>query len=253
MYTVAKLAALAGVTPRTLRHYDAIGLLRPGRVAANGYRQYGEAELLRLQQILFYRELEIPLEEIGAILDRPGFDARRALEEHREELRRRIGRLERLLGTVEGTIAMLEGRKAMDHKGFYEGFSEEEQARYAEEAERLYDPETVRASQRRWKAYPQARKEAILAEGRAVYEAFAARIGQDPGSAPVQELVAAWRRHMDWFWTPEPAQLLGIAEGYVADPRFKATFDRLDPRLAEFLRDAVRVYVERLARGLELG
>ena len=111
MYTVKQLSKLAGVTPRTLHHYDAIGLLKPSQVGANGYRYYGDESLLLLQQILFYRELELPLETIKEILARPGFEAQSALEGHRLELRKRITRLERLLGTVDETLTHLKGKK----------------------------------------------------------------------------------------------------------------------------------------------
>jgi DNA-binding transcriptional MerR regulator len=106
-YSVNQLAELAGVTVRTLHHYDAVGLLRPARGTRNGYRQYGNAELLRLQQILFFREIDLPLEEIKGILDRPGFDLAHALRDHRELIARKRKRLDSLLTTIDQTIAKL--------------------------------------------------------------------------------------------------------------------------------------------------
>ena len=132
----------------------------------------------------------------------------------------------------------------MSEKGLFEGFSEEEQGKYAKEAEQMYDPETVRESNRKWKAYSATKKEAILAEGKAVYMDMVAAMSKGPASAEVQAIVERWRKHMDYFWTPKLEQLLPLAEGYVDDPRFKANFDKMNPALAEFMRDAVTVYVK---------
>ncbi len=96
MFTVNQLAKMAGVTPRTLHHYDDIGLLKPSRVGDNGYRYYGEEALLRLQQILFYRELDLPLEDIRKIMGRRDFDVLGALQSHKEALGRQVKRLNRL-------------------------------------------------------------------------------------------------------------------------------------------------------------
>ena len=133
----------------------------------------------------------------------------------------------------------------MSQKSLFEGFSEEQQEKYAQEAEQMYDPETVRESNRKWKAYPAAKKEAILAEGKQVYLDMIAAMPKGASSKEVQSIVERWRKHMDYFWTPNLEQLLGIANGYSADPRFKANFDKMHPQLAEFMLEAVKVYVER--------
>jgi len=243
MFTVKQLSKLAGVTPRTLHHYDAIGLLKPSRVGDNGYRYYGDESLLRLQQILFYRELGIPLEDIKKIIGRRDFDVLGALRSHKEALKKQVRRLNRLISTVDNTINHLKGNNAMSDKAYFEGFSEEEQEKYAAEAEQLYDPETVRESNRKWKAFPAAKKEAILAEGRAIYTDMTAAMPKGAASREVQAIVERWRRHMDYFWTPTLDQLLPLANGYNDDPRFKANFAKMHPELAEFMREAVSIYV----------
>jgi DNA-binding transcriptional MerR regulator len=245
MFTVKQLSKMAGVTPRTLHHYDDIGLLKPSRIGDNGYRYYGEEALLKLQQILFYRELDFPLEEIRKIMGRRDFDVLGALQSHKEALQNQAVRLNRLIVTVDNTIQHIKGEKLMSQKGLFEGFSEEEQEKYALEAEQLYDPETVRASNRKWKGYSAAKKEAILAEGKAVYVDMIAAMPKGASSAEVQRIVKRWHSHMDYFWTPNLEQLLGLANGYNEDPRFKANFDKMHPRLAEFMREAVKVYVEK--------
>jgi DNA-binding transcriptional MerR regulator len=246
MLTVKQLSKLAGITPRTLRYYDQLGLLKPTRVGANGYRYYGQEQLLKLQQILFYRELELPLERIRELMSDPGFDLTTALENHKRELARRRTRLERLIATVNDTLLHLKGIKEMNEKQLFAAFSVEEQAEMEKEAMQLYDPEIVRASNRKWKSYSVKEKQRIFDEGNAIYLELVAAIPLGPASDAAQAGVAAWRRHMDYFWTPSPDQLVALAGYYSLKPRFKANFDQIDPRLAAFMGEAVRVYVERL-------
>jgi MerR family transcriptional regulator, thiopeptide resistance regulator len=243
MFTVKQLSKLAGVTPRTLHHYDAIGLLKPSRIGANGYRYYGEESVLRLQQILFYRELGIPLEDIKKIMGRRDFDVLGALRSHKEALQKQVTRLNRLIRTVDNTINHLKGNTTMSDKAYFEGFSEEAQEKYAAEAEQLYDAESVRESNRKWKTYSAEKKEAILAEGKAVYTDMIAAMPRGAASKDVQAIVERWRKHMDYFWTPKLNQLLALANGYNDDPRFKANFEKMHLQLAEFMREAVSIYV----------
>lgn len=243
MFTVKQLSRLAGVTPRTLHHYDAIGLLKPSRVGDNGYRYYGDDALLQLQQILFYRQMDLPLDEIKHIMSRPDFDVLTALETHKVQLGKRISQMEKLLITVDNTIQHLKGMKKMSQKQLFSGFNEEEQEKLAAEAEKLYDPETVRASNRKWKAYSAEQKQRILEEGSQVYQEMIAAMPAGPGSPVVQNLVERWRKHMDYFWTPNLDQLLGLAAHYGEEPRFKANFDSMHPDLADFMLAAVKIYV----------
>jgi len=243
MFTVKQLSKMAGVTPRTLHHYDDIGLLKPSRIGANGYRYYGEEALLKLQQILFYRELDFPLDDIKKIMGRRDFDVLGALHSHKDALQKQAARLNRLLATVDNTINHLKGEKVMSQKSYFEGFSEEEQEKYALEAEQFYDPETVRESNRKWKAYSTGKKKAIMAEGSQVYQDMITAMPKGAASVDVQSIVERWRKHMDYFWTPNLDQLLGLANGYNDDPKFKANFDKMHPQLAEFMLEAVKVYV----------
>ena len=245
MFTVKQISQLAGITPRTLHHYDAIGLLKPTTVGDNGYRYYGEETLLRLQQILIYRELDMPLEDIKRILEDRNFDVLRALENHRGELQKRIARMERLIDTVDQTIAYLKGDIVMEKKQLFKVFTDEEQAEMEKQAMEIYDPETIKASSRRWKSYTAEDKKRIMNEGQANYEAFIAAMPKGPTSPEAQAIVERWRKHMDYFWTPNLEQLAAISEGYVNDPAFRANFDAMHPNLAEFVRDAVAEYVKK--------
>jgi len=245
MYTVRQLSKLAGITPRTLHYYDEIGLLKPSRIGDNGYRYYGEESLLRLQQILFYRALDMPLDQIKQTMGRHDFDIRAALESHKEELRKRMARMERLIITVDQTLLHLKGKKAMSEKQYFQAFSDEQQAEYEQEALQRWDPATVKAASRRWKDYTAAEKRRIQDEGNALYQDLVQAMPHGAASAAAQSCVERWRRQIGYFWVPKDDQLLGLADLYNEDPRFKANFDRVDPGLAEFMRAAVKVYVDK--------
>lgn len=244
MVTVRQLARLAGITPRTLHYYDQIGLLKPSEVGENGYRYYSEAALLRLQQILFYRALDMPLSEIRALLDDPAFDPLQALEAHKAELLKRKQALEKLVRTVDHTILHLKGIIAMETKDLFAGFSPEVQAAYEKEAMEIYDPEIVKASIQKWNNTSAPEKKALGVEGQAVYDELLRAIPRGPGSPEAQAGVERWRKHIENFWTPDDAALLGLAQGYNNDPRFKATFDKIHPELAAFILAAVEHYLD---------
>ena len=249
MFTVKQLSKLAGITPRTLHYYDEIGLLKPSRVGDNGYRYYADDALLRLQQILLYRELDLPLENIRDILASRDFDVQGALASPRAALRQRIAHLERLIQTVDHTLAHLRGEIAMSEKQLFEPFNEEQQAEYEKEAMQMYDPETVKASYKKWRNYTTADKQRIGEEGNAVYRDLLAAMPKGAASPEVQACIERWRRHMDYFWTPNLEQLLGLADLYNDDPRFRANYDKIDPRLAPFMREAVNIYVKNQGGG----
>jgi len=243
MFTVKTLSRLAGITPRTLHYYDEIGLLKPSRIGDNGYRYYSDKSLLRLQQILLYRELDISLDNIKMIMGKHEFDVLSALESHREQLHKRIAHLERLILTVDQTILHLEGKIEMSKQQLFEGFSDEQQAEYEKEAMQMYDPVIVKAANQKWKNYTPAEKQRIGDERNAVYGDMLKAMPKGASSPEAQACVERWRYHIEYFWVPNDEQLLGLVDGYNNDPRFKANFDKIHPHLAEFMREAVSVYV----------
>lgn len=249
MYTVKELSKLAGITPRTLHYYDEIGLLKPSQVGDNGYRYYGEEAVYRLQQIMLYRQMEIPLEKIGELMGRHDFDILTALQDHQAALEQKIEQMQQLVLTVEKTIGHLKGKTKMDNKELFKGLSKEQEEAYAKEAEQMYDPEIVRASNRKWKGYSDEEKSRILQESSQIYVDMAAAIPQGAASDAAQACVARWRKNMDHFWTPNLDQLVGLSELYNQDERFKANFDKVNSGLAEFFREAVKVYVARQKAG----
>jgi DNA-binding transcriptional MerR regulator len=244
MFTVKQLSKLAGVTPRTLHHYDEIGLLKPSRVGENGYRYYGEESVLRLQQILFYRELGLPLEDIKKIMGRRDFDVLGALYSHKDALRKQVVRLNNLIRTVDNTIDYLKGTKEMSNRQLFEAFSDEQQAEYEKEAMLKYDPATVKAASKKWKEYTPAEKEKMGEEANALYRDLLLAIPKGAASPEAQSCVERWRKFIGYFWVPNDEQLAGLADLYNEDLRFKANFDKVDVRLAVFLREAINIYVE---------
>jgi len=246
MFTIKQISQLAHVTPRTLRYYDQIGLLTPEEIGNNGYRYYSDASLLKLQQILFYRELEIPLEQIKKIMSHKKFDLQSALEGHKRQLGKRIDRLNNLIATVDQTLKYIKGEDEMNKNVLFDAFNDEEQEKMEKEAMRIYDPETVKASNIKWKNYSVAEKQKISAEGNAVYQGFVDVMSKGPDSQEAQACVQRWRDHINYFWVPNKEQLLGLADLYNDDPRFKKNFEKVHPDLAHFVREAVRVYVNKL-------
>ena len=164
MYTVKQLADLAGISRRTLHYYDEKGLLKPTSLGDNGYRYYGDEALLQLQQILFYRELGLELRQIKKILEDPDFDTATALQAHRRSLREKIKRLQTLIRTVDTTIMHLIGEVNVSEKNIFEGFSEEKQKEYEDEAVARWGDEAAESIQL-WNSYSAERKAEIMQEG----------------------------------------------------------------------------------------
>lgn len=246
MYTVKVLAKLAGITPRTLHFYDEIGILKPSQVGDNGYRYYGEEAVLRLQQILLFRRLDMSLKDIKKLLECPDFDVLQSLEEHRKTLLQQIAQLSRTVQTVDETLLYLKGERTMTAKQMFAGLTDEQQVEYEKEAMQTYDPATVKISNQKWEGYSTVEKQQILSEGNQIYADLLSAMPEGETSAIVQAVIERWRQHLSYFWTPNAEQLLGLADLYNEDPRFKANYDQLHPDLAEFMRKAVKVYVANL-------
>ncbi|MBK9125913.1 MAG: MerR family transcriptional regulator [Chloroflexi bacterium] len=248
MYTVKQVAELAGVSVRTLHHYDQIGLLKPTQIGANGYRYYDDDALLRLQQILFYRELGLELAQINDVLNSPDFDVLSALKAHRTALIERGRRINELLDTIDDTIKHLSGETDMSRAKLFKGFSDEQQKQYEREARLQWDPQIVNSSIKRWNNYTQQERDAIADEGNAVYSAIADAIdaGLTAESDEVQALMRRWHQHIRYFYEPTLEILRGLGEGYNTHPDFIANFARVHPQLAGFMRTAINQYVDDL-------
>jgi DNA-binding transcriptional MerR regulator len=245
-YTVQQLAKIAGVSVRTLHHYDRIGLLKPASRNAARYRFYGEAELLRLQQILFFKELDCSLKDIARILDSPGFDPVEALEAHREELKRRAERLGLLLDTIDKTLRKLKGEKIkMLDEELYGGLSKEQAEAYAEEAKERWGPKLVNETNARVKKWSKQKWAEVNKELDDILRQLAALMGTPVGNPKVQALVARHRAYLNNFYEVKPNIYRGLGKLYVEDPRFRAYFDKYRAGLAEYLHTAIEFYCKK--------
>ncbi len=245
MYTVKQLSNLAGITVRTLHHYDAVGLLKPSRTGANGYRYYGERAVLRLQQILFYREMDLDLLQIKRILDDGSFDLETALHAHRQSLQEKIDRLQILIHTVDSTIKHLKGEEEMSQEKIFEGFNPEKQKEYEEKATQLWGSRVTESTER-WNSYGEQKQQAILQEGKAIYADILAVMPLGPESPQVQACLARWHQHLRYFYEPTLEVLRGLGALYQENPDFNATFTAMHPDLPGFLSQAIGCYVDRL-------
>jgi DNA-binding transcriptional MerR regulator len=252
--TVRQVAKLSGVSVRALHHYDQIGLLKPASIGRNRYRYYGEAELLRLQQILLHRELDIPLEKIRAILDDPQFDQRRALLEQRERLAREAKRYARLVRTIDRTIARLDGDTTMRNAELYKGISPEKQAEYEAWLVEKHGgdmPERIAAGRKQYETRTAAEKQALTDELAEVERAWAEAMtnGVPAGSralAPLLERHRAWVAAM-WDRPCPPQAYGGLADLQLGHPDFVARYEAIAPGFSDYHAAAMKAHAARLA------
>lgn len=251
LHTVGEVAALAGVTVRTLHHYDRIGLLVPSRRAENGYRLYGYADLERLRQILLLRELGFGLDAIAEMADAAAYDRRRALVAQRELLRERQRRTERIIAGVDRALAAMEEEKPMETTTMFEGLEDFDHEQYQDEArERWGRTDAYRESMRRTRRYTKDDWTRIKAEAEDVTARLAALLeeGAHAASSAARELAEEHRCHIDrWFYPCSHRMHAGLADMYVADARFTEHFERRGKGLAAFFREAILANAARAA------
>lgn len=245
-YSIQALSRLSGVTTRALRWYDEIGLLTPSLVAESGYRFYGEKEVDRLQDILYYRSLGVPLAQIRACLDDPAFDRLAALRSHLAALQAEQARLERLIRSVQDTIGAAERKEHMQDEKKFEAFKRElvaeKERMYGAEARQKYTERAVDASNARVMGMTYAQYSAWEALGEEILQKLeqAVTAGEDPNGEAGRELQALHTRWLNAVSdTCDAQRQRGVAELYVLDERFTAYYDRSVTGCARFLRDAI--------------
>ncbi|MCU0432315.1 MAG: MerR family transcriptional regulator [Bacteroidia bacterium] len=241
LYTVKQLSVVSGVSVRTLHHYDEIGLLKPAQRTESRYRIYGREELLRLQQILFYRELGYSLQQIGGLLDDPDFDLLNSLLEQRRQLHLRAVQNAQLLVTIHKTINSLTNQKTMlTDEELYEGFANAKA--YRQEAAEKWGEDTVSASEDKLRKMSRESLQALFQQGESIVQAIGASMHLPVESADVQKLIEQHYRHTCMFWDAREEGYRGLAEMYVSDERFAAYFNRFAPGLADYMQQAMLHY-----------
>ncbi len=249
-YSANDLSKLAGVSVRTLHHYDDIGLLKPALRSESGYRFYGENELLKLQQILFYKELELPLKEIQVIMSRPDFDLIKALEDHKVALTSKRKRIAVMLQTIDKTISNLKDKKMITNEELYEGFPKEEAERVRNQAIELYGKEAIATSENSLKKLTTEELQQLKDEQKSVFRDLFNLSHMEPDSADVQFQIARHYKNVRKFWgtdgaeDPQKAQYKGLGQLYIDDERFTRIDGKPQPEFGEFLSRAMAHFVK---------
>jgi DNA-binding transcriptional MerR regulator len=244
-YTVGEVARLAGVSVRTLHHYDAVGLLPPSSRSGAGYRCYAPSDLERLQEVLLWRRLGFGLDEVAAVLDDPGHGRVAALLRQRDLLDERLAQMAAVRALVERTLASTNGGTVMSDAELFDGLDPREwnERTHGEEvAERWGDTDAYRESSRRAAQYTAEDWQQIQAEGETVEAGLAALLtdGVPADDVCAMDLAEQHRRHLDrWFYPCSHEVHVALGDMYVADPRFAAHYDARTAGLAAYLRDAV--------------
>jgi len=242
-YSVGQVARYAGISVRTLHHYHEIGLLAPGGRTRAGYRRYAEDDLERLQQVLYYKELGFPLEEIATILDDPGTDAAAHLRRQHELLTRRMDRLRQMVASVERAMEAEKMGISLTPEERFEVFGDHDPAEHADEAkERWGETDAYKQSQQRAKSYRKEDWLAIRAESESITQRMAAAMaaGEPATGTAAMDVAEEHRRHIDrWFYDLGYPMHRGLAEMYLADPRFTANYENVATGLARYMHDAI--------------
>lgn len=252
-YTVSQLAELAGVSARTLRYYDAIGLLSPVRVTPAGYRIYGRDEVDRLQQILFYRELEISLEDIARIITDEDFDRKTALRGHARRLVEKRARIDALIQTIGRTLADLEGGQTMQDNEKFAGFKRERIARneqrYGGEIRQKYGDEAIDAANAKLLNMNAEQYDVMERCKQQVLELLdkLAKSGEEATGEVARALATTHKKWLCCHWANyTPQAHIALADMYVSDERFAAYYDRGTPGKAALLREAITQWAHKL-------
>ncbi|MGI6405797.1 MAG: MerR family transcriptional regulator [Syntrophaceticus sp.] len=247
-YTVKKLAHIAGVSTRTLRYYDEIGILKPARINSSGYRMYGQAEVDRLQQILFYKELGVSLDNIGEIINSPSFDRLTSLKEHREKLMEKRKQLDLIIANVNKTISSIERGINMDDKEKFEGLKQkmidENEKDFGQEIRTKYGDEKVNQANDMIKGMTKEQYAEWERQNSVVIETLInAMATGDPAGELAQKTADLHRQWLEFTWDNYTKDAHArLAQMYVDDERFASYYDQHQSGAAEFLRDAILIY-----------
>lgn len=242
-YTVNQLARLAGVSVRTLHYYDEVGLLNPARIRGNGYRQYEDKELYRLQQIMFFRELDFALDDIKKMIDKSNFDMVSALRDHKALIKLKQKRLEGLIKTIDKTIKHMNKGKTIKDGELYDAFKDDDVKQYqAEVKERWGDTDAYKQSMARVGRMTKAEMDKLKEDGKKFTQKLADSMDLDPESEEVQSLIAEHHKGINFFYQCPTPMYRNLGKMYVDDPRFTAYYDKFRPGLAEFVQKAIDIY-----------
>jgi len=242
-YTVGDVATLAGVSVRTLHHYDAIGLLAPSARSEAGYRLYGDGDLERLQEILFFRELGLPLDDIAALLASGALDREAALELQREMLSEKAVRLKTMLASIDRALDAQRKGRQMDKQELFEVFGDFDPAEYEDEVqERWCDTDAYKESARRTARYTKADWQRFKDESEKIGLSIVALMDEGVSATEPRAMDAVERARLQidtWFYPCSREMHVALAEMYITDPRFTATYEKIHVGMAQYVHDAI--------------
>ena len=247
-YTINKLARLASVSTRTLRYYDAISLLPPRRIDSSGYRIYGQHEVDLLQQILIYRELNVPLGEIKKIMSSKNYDRLGALQKHLSDLKDKRERLNLLIVNVEKTITALRGGATMNDREKFEGLKqkllEKNEMQYGQEVREKFGNKVIDDSNAKLMGLSAAQYTEVQELSNQINTLLKAAFEQgNPSSELAQKVCTLHQKWLGYFWASYSKEAhLGLAQAYVDDPRFKRYYDNIATGCAEFLNKSLQIF-----------
>lgn len=248
-YTVGEVARIAKTSVRTLHHYDSLGLVEPSARTEAGYRIYTDRDLGRLQQVLLFKELGFSLDGIGRIVNDPGFDPLEALVSQRELVVQKMRRTERLLALLDRTILAMEGGISMTKEEMFEVFGDFDPAEYEDEVkERWGDSDAYKESMRRTRRYTKSDWARFKAESEEINAEIIASMdaGVPPTDLRAMDAVERARLQIDqWFYPCSHDMHSGLADMYVADPRFTATYEKMHVGMAQYVHDAIKANARR--------
>jgi Predicted transcriptional regulators len=242
--SISQTAKISGVSVRTLHYYDEIGLLSPSEVSETGYRYYDDLALERLQQILFYRELDFPLKEIMDIMNASNYKKEEALQKQKELLLLKRKRLDNLIQLLESN---LKGVDTMSFKEFDMDEINQFKEKYAEEVkEKWGNTSAYQESNEKTKNYSKEDWNKALNKSDQIMKEFAKQVGKDPAEEEVQKLVSEWKAFItEAYYNCTDEILAGLGQMYLADQRFKDNIDKFGAGTAELMSKAIAVYCEK--------
>ena len=238
---ISEVAKLTGVTVRTLHYYDEIGLLRPSEITESGYRLYDEAALESLQQILFFRELDFPLNKIKEIMIHPNYDKEFTLIKQKELLMQKRKRIDGLINLIDKTI---KGENNMSFKEFDMTEIEANKIKYADEVKnRWVKTDAYKESEAKTKNYNKDKWNEINEGIEGILKKFSDYRKLDPADKEVQDLVEMWKQYItDNFYNCTNEILSSLSLMYIEDERFKKNIDKNGEGTAEFMTNAIEIY-----------
>jgi len=248
-YSINRLAKLAGVSARTLRYYDQIGLLTPGGKTLSGYRVYSQKEVDVLHQIMFYKQSGMQLEDIKKIITSADFDPLTAMQQHMENLLQQKEKLEDLIENAEKTIKMLKGEQQMNNKEKFDAFKQnmvkENEEKYGREIREKYGDERVDATNRKILGMTEEEYTTVEELNTALNKTLKAAVSEgNPASETAQKACHLHKKWLSFYWNFYTKEAhLGLCLMYTQDERFKEYYENIAPGCADFLYEAMKIYL----------